>query len=343
MNWKELKDNPKTKEIYDKKLLILKKTREFFWSLGFVEAQTPLAVKTASQEPYLDPIGIRYIHPIGQEYPFYLHTSPEYALKKLLCAGYEKIFEICPCFRNREDFGGTHNPEFIMIEWYRSPGKLTDIMDDLESLFKSIGQTLNQDFVSRNEKKIPVNTIWDRVQMKEIWQKYLGVNLDEYLTIEKMSILAKEKGYQVEEKEKYEDLFYKIFLNEIEPKLGWKKPIIIYDYPAQMTSLSQLCEDGRYAERFECYIAGLELCNAFGELTDAQKQRENLEKDRKLRQELGKEVFPVDSEFIEALQSGMKPTGGIALGLDRMIMLFTSAKDINDVIFMSAKDQVENI
>ena len=343
MNWKELKDNPKTKEIYDKKLLILKKTREFFWSLGFVEAQTPLAVKTASQEPYLDPIGIRYIHPVGQEYPFYLHTSPEYALKKLLCAGYEKIFEICSCFRNREDFGGTHNPEFTMIEWYRSPGRLTDIMDDLENLFKNIGQTLNQDFVSRNDKKIFITTTWDRMQMKEVWQEYLGVNLDDYLTKEKIVILAKEKGYQVKENEKYEDLFYKIFLNEIESKLGWEKPIIIYDYPAQMTSLSEFCEDKRYTQRFECYIAGLELCNAFGELTDAQKQLENLEKDRDLRQELGKEVFPIDSEFIEALQSGMKPAGGIALGLDRMTMLFTGTKDINEVIFMSAKDQVENI
>ncbi len=343
MNWKEIKDNPKVKENYNKRILILKIVREFFWSLGFVETQTPLAVKTASQEPYLDPVGIKYIHPAGQEYPFYLHTSPEYALKKLLCAGYEKIFEICPCFRNKEDFGGTHNPEFTMIEWYRSPGKLMDIMDDLEALFKNIGQALNQDFVSRDEKKIPINIAWDRMQMKEVWKKYLGVSLDDYLILEKMIVLAKEKGYQIGEKEKYEDLFYKIFLNEIEPKLGWEKPVIIYDYPAQMTSLSELCEDKNYAQRFECYIGGVELCNAFGELIDAQKQRENLEKDRNLRQELGKEVYPIDKEFIEALQSGMKPAGGIALGLDRLIMLFTGVNDINEIIFMPAKDQVENI
>lgn len=341
MNWQELKDNPKIKEIYDKRLVIIKATRDFFWSLDFIEAETPLAVKTASQEPYLSPIKIKYFHPQGQDFDFYLHTSPEYALKKLLCAGYKKIFEICKCFRNYEDFGGTHNPEFTMIEWYRSPGKLMDIVDDLEDLFKYIGRVLQQDFVSRNDKNIPINIAWDRMQMKEVWQKYLGVNLDDYLDEVSLAQLAKERGYVVEKDEKYEDLFYKIFLNEIEPKLGWEKPVIIYDYPAQMTSLSQLCEDNRYAERFECYIAGLELCNAFGELTDAQKQQENLEKDRDLRQELGKETFPIDVEFIKALQSGMKPAGGIALGLDRVAMLFTGAKDINDVIFMSAKDQIQ--
>lgn len=100
MNWKEIKENPKIKENYDKRLLILKSVRDFFWSDGFVEAETPLATRTASQEPYLDPINVKYIHPQGEKFDFYLHTSPEYALKKLLCAGYEKIFEICKCFRN---------------------------------------------------------------------------------------------------------------------------------------------------------------------------------------------------------------------------------------------------
>ncbi|MDO9509732.1 MAG: amino acid--tRNA ligase-related protein, partial [Candidatus Magasanikbacteria bacterium] len=168
----------------------------------------------------------------------------------------------------------------------------------------------------------------------------IDIDLDEYLNSEKMGELVKQRGFSVDSIEAYEDLFYKIFLNEIEPKLGWEKPIIIYDYPTQMTSLSEPCEDERYAKRFECYIAGLELCNAFGELIDPKIQSENLEKDKKLREKLGKEIFPVDSDFIDALKSGMKPAGGIALGLDRVVMLFTGAKDINEVIFMSVKDQI---
>jgi lysyl-tRNA synthetase class 2 len=151
-----------------------------------------------------------------------------------------------------------------------------------------------------------------------------------------MAELAGERGFAVEASEPYEDLFYKIFLNEIEPKLGIEKPTIISDYPEQMTSLSRLStDDPRYGERFELYIAGLELANAFGELTDAGEQKRRLEADEAKRAQMGKETWPVDPDFISALTSGIPNSGGIALGVDRMIMLFTGAKDINEVIFQA--------
>ena len=340
--WQELKNNPRLKKIYDDRIKIIKLIREFFWSHDFVETDTPVAIKLAGQEPYLNPLPLNIHDPRGQQADFYLRTSPEYALKKLLAAGYEKIFEIGKCFRDFESFGGNHNTEFTMIEWYRSPGKYQDIMDDTENLFKFVGKNLGVKEIKYKDKEIKFLETWDRMSMKEVWQKFIGVNLDEYLELGKLRELAKARGYDAQESDAYEDLFFKIFLNEIEPHLGKEKPVFVYDYPARMSSLSRLCGyDNRYAERFELYIGGLELANAYGELTDAKEQKKRLESDKKLRQELGKTIWPVDPDFISALESGLPPAGGIALGVDRMVLLFTGAKDLNEAVFGSIKDQLE--
>lgn len=342
-NWSDLKSNPRLKNIYNIRINILQLIREFFWSLDFVETDTPIAIKNPGQELYLNPVPVVFYDPAGKAENFYLHTSPELAMKKLLAVGYEKIFQIVKCFRNNESFGGNHNTEFTMIEWYRAPGKYQDIMDDTENLFKFVGKKLDKQTVKYNDKEVNIFGKWDRQSMKEIWQKFINVNLDDYLEINSLKKLAEDKGYKIDSTDAYEDIFFKIFLNEIEPNLGNETPVFVYDYPAQMTSLSRLCEhDNRYAERFELYIGGLEIANAFGELTDAKEQKERLESDKKLRGELGKATWPVDLDFIEALQSGMAQAGGIALGVDRMVLLFTGAKDLNEVIFNSVSDQLSN-
>lgn len=339
----DLKNNPRLKEIYEQRLQILHLTRDFFWSQNFVEAETPIALRLPGQEPYLNPMSVEFLDPYNVSYKFFLRTSPEYALKKLLAAGWQRVFEISKCFRNVESFGGTHNPEFTMIEWYRGPGTYLDIMNDTENLFKFIGQKLKVEKLKYKNKTIEYLGSWDRLSVKDLWKKYLQVNLDDYLTVENLKKLTEKRGWKVEEKDEYEDLFYKIFLNEIEPFLGVEKPIFIYDYPAQMCSLSKLCEnDSCYAQRFELYVGGLELANAFGELTDAKAQKNNLNKDKILRNQLGKEVWPIDEDFIAALDSGIPPAGGIALGVDRMVVLFTGARDINEVIFQSVADQIDN-
>lgn len=339
--WSELKNTPRLKNIYNTRVEIVKSIREFFWSQDFRETDTSVAVRLASQEPYLNPISIIMHDPNGKSEKFYLRTSPEYSLKKLLAVGYEKVFEIGKCFRDFESFGGNHNPEFTMLEWYRSPGTYQEIMGDTENLFKFVGKKLNLESVVYKNKEINISENWDRQSMKQVWQNFVGVNLDDYLELSQMQVLAKTKGYNVGSADAYEDLFYKIFLNEIESKLGNDKPIFVYDFPAQMTSLSRLCEnDSRYAERFELYIGGLELANAFGELTDAKIQKEKLEEDLAKRKALGKEVWSVDPDFISALESGISSAGGIALGVDRMVLLFTRAKDLNEVIFQSVKDQI---
>lgn len=346
MFWSDLKNNPRLLEIYKTRLQIIKLIREFFWSQDFVEVETPVAVKYPGQEPYLNPLPVIFHDPNGAEHKFYLQTSPEFAMKKLLAGGFTKIFQICKCFRDFEQFGGNHNTEFTMIEWYRAPGTLGNIMDDTEALFKYVAAKLGVNEVECKGNRVKIDGKWERSSMREVWKKYLGVELNDFLTNEKMAELAKSKGCSVQADGPYEDLFYKIFLNEIEPKLGMDSPVMIYDYPEQMTSLSRLSKnDPRYAERFELYIAGLELANAFGELTDAQEQKKRLESDKEKRNQLGKEIWPVDPDFISALESGMPEAGGIALGIDRMVMLFTclsgrqaGAKDINEVIFQAVGD-----
>lgn len=328
-------------QIYQTRCQIIRLTREFFWSQGFTETDTPIALKTPSQEPYLSFFPITVNHPQGGEHRLFLRTSPEFSLKKLLAAGFTKIFEIGKNFRNIEDFGGTHNPEFTMIEWYRAPGSYTDFMDDMENLFQFVGAALGVKTLEYKEHRIRISEPWERLTMKQVWQNFLNINLDENLTLETLSATASAKGYNVTKDDEYEDVFFKIFLNEIEPKLGLERPLFIYDYPAVMTSLSRPCpQDARYAERVECYIGGLEMCNGFGELTDAAQQNINLERDKALRHKLGKETWPVDPDFISALRSGIEPPAGVALGVDRMVLLFTKAGDINEVIFGSMNDQL---
>lgn len=339
--WLDLKNNHRLKHIYDTRIKIIKLIRDFFYSQDFFETDTPIAVRYAGQEPHLSPVPVDFYDPNGRREKFFLHTSPEYAMKKLLAAGYGKIFQITKCFRNYESFGGLHNIEFTMLEWYRAPGGYKEIGEDAEKLFKYIAKSLSVEHLIYHGKKYKIEDKWEKMSMKEVWRKYIGVNLDEYLSVEPLKDLARMRGYDVEKNSLYEDLFFKIFLNEIEPKLGAEKPLFVFDYPAPMASLSRLCAyDARYAERFELYVGGLELANAFGELTDAGEQLRRLEEDKNQRVQMGKEACPVDLDFIEALKL-MPTAGGIALGVDRMVLLFTGARDIDEAIFGSVKDQIE--
>ncbi|OGH84192.1 MAG: EF-P lysine aminoacylase GenX [Candidatus Magasanikbacteria bacterium RIFOXYA2_FULL_44_8] len=341
MYWKELKDNPRLKNVFDQRAVIVRLTREFFWSQNFIETETSTAVKAPDQEPHLDPIMTKFHDENKRETVWYLQTSPEFAMKKLLGAGYEKIFQICKCFRDEEESGVTHNPEFTMIEWYRTPGAYEEIMTDTENLFKYIAEKTGVSLAKYNGCEIDMTKKWERVRVKDLWQKYIGVNLDDYLDEKKMAELVRERGYQVNEGDDFNDLFHKIFLNEIEPHIGKNNPTIVYEYPAQLAALARLCPaDARYAERFELYICGLEIANCFGELTDGEAQLKRFEHEQGERVRLGKSAMPIDKELINALKC-LPNAAGVALGMDRMIMLFTGARNINEVIFQTVKDQLE--
>lgn len=330
------------KEKLEFRFAALKAIREFFWSQCFVEIEAPCLVRYPGQEPYLSPLPLNVHNEKGKQFKMYLHTSPEYAMKKMLAAGFDKIFYLGKCFRDYESFGGSHNPEFTMLEWYRANEDFYKIMDETEKLFKFVLKKLQACFQLSPNIVQQIKKKWRRVSMRDLWRQSLNVDLDDYLTSESMAILCRQCGYIAVRNERYEDLFYKIFLNEIEPKLGLDAPIIVYHYPATMAALARLSKkDERYAERFELYFNGLELANAFSELTDAEEQLSRLEQEQKLRRELGKDVFPIDKAFIAVLKSGMPESAGIALGVDRLVQVFLGCQEINDVIPLPMKKLVE--
>ena len=310
----------KQRPALDTRWRMLKQTREFFWSKGFTEVETPLVVRLPGQEPYLNPIPLVLHNELGKTFAGYLHTSPEYTMKKMLTAGYEKIFFLGKTFRDCESFGGMHNPEFTMIEWYRAHEDMSALMQDVEQLFQSLGYAQS----------------FERLHMRQLWKEYADLNLDTLLTAEALFAACMSKGYHPDADEQYEDLFYRIFLNEIEPRLAEQGPVIVHHYPAQMAALSKIsADDPRYAERFEVYIEGVEIANAFTELTNADEQLKRLTEERALRQKLGKDVFEIDPEFIEAVRS-MPPAAGIALGFDRLVQVLAGCKDIDDVLVLPA-------
>ncbi len=329
--------------------------RDFFALDGFVEIETPLMVRAPGMEPNLAQFKTELSDERGNKKPAYLITSPEYSCKKMLAAGMEKIYSMGKVFRNEEPYsstGGervTHNPEFTMIEWYRAGEDYTKLMDDTEQLVKfcaekvlsSRGARSDEGSQSRNETLRSLALLgmtkkqWLRVSVKEAFAQ-IGLNLDQILTRDTMAKAAADRGYAVSSNDSFDDCFFKIFLTEIEPKLGIARPTILYDYPIQMASLSRAKPtDPRYAERFEVYAGGVELANAFSELINPVEQRQRLEEEREWRGTLGKDQPPIDDDFIAAVGQ-MKPSAGIALGVDRLVMLLTGATSIEDVSLFPA-------
>lgn len=328
--------------------MVLDGIREFFKREEFLEVETPGLVRLPGMEPYLDVFETEFVPESGaegregraQKERMFLITSPEYAMKKLLVSGYEKIFQLCKSFRNKETDSQLHNPEFTLLEWYRGYASYEEIMEDTERLVEFVAEKMHgkKEF-KWDGRRIDVSTPWPRVSVKDLFAEMAGIEPEVFEDMEKFRDAVKEKGYTVGTEACYEDLFFLVFLNEIEPKLGFEKPVIVKDYPVEMAALAKKCpDDERYAERFEVYMAGVELCNAFTELNDPVEQRARLERERKERQKLGKTDYPVDQSFIRALELGMPPSGGNALGIDRLVMLLTDTQDIRDVLFFPHKD-----
>jgi lysyl-tRNA synthetase class 2 len=315
---------------------ILDGIRTFFKEHDFLEVETPSMVKLPGMEPYLDVFKTEFVDIKGNASDRYLITSPEYAMKKLLVGGFEKIFQICKSFRNKEDGSQLHNPEFTLLEWYRAYASYEEIMKDTEELITFLSTFVAQtrgELVERGELK------WARKKIKDLFKEYAGISVTDFESKEKFRKVVEKKGYKVNSKTSYDDLFFMVFMNEIEPKLGFDKPVIVYEYPASMAALAKKCpEDPRYAERFEAYIKGIELCNGFTELNDPVEQRERFEEERKKRRKMGKIDYPVDQSFISALKFGMPPSGGNALGVDRLVMLLTETPDISDIISFPQRD-----
>ncbi len=349
--------------VQKKRALITDKIREFFKTKGFLEVQTPIFVKLPGMEPYLNPLPYEFADEGGKKNKGYVITSPEYSLKKLLAQGFPKLFEITRVFRQNESFGGIHNPEFSMIEWYRPRSNYRKIMSDAKELILFLARSLyKKDWIKYGKEKIDLRTPWPKISVKQAFKKYAGVNLDEAKTLSafrKQFYLAKASGRgglneELPKSYSWDDIFYTVFLNQIEPNFPKNRPVIVYDYPLPQASLAKRKTTPRlpsttlginrsgqesfYAERFELYIGGLELANCFSELTDAREQEKRLKQEKTLRKKLGKEVYDIDKDFIAALRSGLPETGGIALGIDRLQMLLLDIQDINNLLLVPAKE-----
>ncbi len=315
---------------------VLGAVRGVFAARGFVEVDTPALQKSPGLEPHLKAFATTLETPGEAPAPVYLHTSPEYAMKKLLVAGMPRIFQLGHCFRNGER-GATHSPEFTMLEWYRAGASYLDLVADCEALLRAAGAAL---FTWRGRVCDP-HASWERLSVADAFRRFCGIDLlatapdPAAPDLALLADAARPLGIAPHDGDDWEDMFFRIFLAEIEPKLGIGAPTVLYDYPIAMAALARpKADDPRLCERFELYCCGLELANAFGELTDAREQRRRFAADQEKKRALYGETYPVDADFLAALEAGMPESAGIALGFDRLVMLAAGAPHIEDVLWV---------
>jgi len=276
--------------------------REFFVERGYLEIETPQLISAPAPEVHIDAIraGGRY-----------LQTSPELCMKRLLASGFPKIFQISRCFR-KDERGDLHLPEFSLLEWYRTGIDYQFLMNECEALIRFVSQRLDMGGkISYRANKIDLKRPWERVSVEAAFDRYAATPLERALE---------------------EGCFDQVMVDEIEPNLGTIRPTFLYDYPASLAALARLKPDNRaLAERFEIYIAGLELANGFSELNDPVEQRARFERELQIRDAEGKEAYPMPERFLRSLEH-MPEAAGIALGVDRLTMFFSGALKIEEVV-----------
>jgi lysyl-tRNA synthetase class 2 len=311
--------------------------REFLAGRGFEEVETPVLVPAPGMEPHIDAFAAPFVpEGGGAARPLWLHSSPEYAMKRLVAEGFPRIFQLARVFRNGE-VSATHNPEFTMLELYRAETDYAGIMSDLEGLLAHCAVALCGSTRLPGTRHLDLATPFRRATTAELFAR-LGIDLGacagEASALRAQLLRSGLDGGAPGDG--FDDLFFRVFLERIEPALEEEGPVYVVDWPAPMAALSRLKEgDPRWAERFELYAGGLELANGFSELTDAVEQRKRLEEERRLRTRLGRPAYPIDERFLEALPR-MPPCGGVALGLDRLLMLLVGARTIEEVLLFPA-------
>ncbi|HDZ11484.1 MAG TPA: hypothetical protein ENH53_04650, partial [Bacteroidetes bacterium] len=274
-NWVKAVFSEEQKNLFIRRSQIIRQIRRFFLEQGFLEIDAPALVRYPGQEPHLTPFVTSYRTADGAEIPLYLQTSPEFSMKKLLASGLEKIFYLGHSFR-REPVSNLHQPEFLMLEWYRAYEDYTSLMRDCEQLLRELaGYLFGCEKISFGDLVIDLSRPFERLTVADALQNYAGLNFNEIRDDPlKFVQAARQKGYtNVDDSWKWDDLFFEIFLNEIEPKLGKSIPTFLIEYPASMGALAhRKKENPDFTERFELYLAGVELANAFTELNDPEEQ-----------------------------------------------------------------------
>ena len=320
---------------------VLKAGRGYFEAQGFDEVETPALQISPGNEVHLQAFKTELGDPHStRTHPLYLHTSPEFAMKKLLVAGMPKIFQFARVFRNNER-SSRHHPEFTMLEWYRAGAKLDAIMEDCMALVRAAAQAAARTTFSGNGMMCDPFAAWEQITVPEAFERYAGIDLlatapDPYAP--EAVLLAREAeriGIRVVLGDSWEDIFFRIMGEKIELLLGKDRPTFLRDYPVSMAALARPKKaDPQLADRTELYICGYEIANGFDELTDADEQARRFAADMALKERLYGDSFPVDADFIAALRQGMPDSSGIALGFDRLVMLCAGVEQIDDVLWL---------
>ncbi len=313
--------------------------RGWFEANEFMEVETPALQRSPGLEPHLMAVSAELVGPDGARAPRHLHTSPEFAMKKLLVAGEPRIFQLARVWRNGER-GPTHHPEFTMLEWYRAGAALDDLVADCAGLLRAAAAAAGTDRLRWAGAEADPAAEPEILSVAEAFRRHCGIDLlataPDPLAPD-LALLAAQAaplGVEPHPGDSWEDLFFRLSLAFVEPRLGVGRATVLTDYPVSMAALARpKPADPRVAERFELYVAGLELANAFGELTDTRVQRQRFEADRVRAQALYGRAYPVDEDFLAALDYGLPDSAGIALGFDRLVMLASGADHIDQVLW----------
>ena len=303
------------KNLLDRAKLIAE-IRRFFTDRGLLEVETPVLSEFGVTDLHLATFSTEFISPFGEQSKMlWLSTSPEYHMKRLLAAGSGPIFQIGKVFRN-EEAGNRHNPEFTMLEWYRPHFDMYRLINEVDDLLQQILECPPAESMS----------------YQFAFQQYVGLDP---LSAELSELVEKAKKYQLvdAEKENRDTLLQFLFSTVVEPQIGHDCPVVVYHFPASQAALAQISsEDLRVAERFEFYYKGLELANGFHELADVREQLHRFELDNRQREKAGLPVRDIDKRLLGALQAGIPDCSGVALGVDRLLMIAMGAESIKEVI-----------
>ena len=281
---------------------IIRAMRNYFYGQEFLEVETPIRIPAPAPEAHIDSF---------ESDGWFLQSSPELAMKRLLSRGHSRIFQICKCFR-RDERGSLHLTEMTMLEWYTTGCTYLKLMEQCKGLVRHIARETGCGESLRYQGKIiDIGSSWEKITVKEAFKRYTSFTMERAMA---------------------DDRFDEIMAFEIEPELGIKVPTLIMDFPASMAALARLKpDDPKFAERFELYIGGVELANGFSELVDPVEQRARFERAAKIRTLLNKPATPMPEPFLRDLEN-MPPAAGIALGVDRLVMLFTDCAEIDQVV-----------
>jgi elongation factor P--(R)-beta-lysine ligase len=316
---------------------IMSALRRRFESEGFIEVEPAILQASPGNEAHLHGFATAIVDPHGAARPAFLHTSPEFAMKKLLAAGEVRIFAFSRVFRNRER-GALHAPEFTMLEWYRAGAGYEALMEDCAEIIAIAADQAGAQRLRFRGRDADPFTQPERLSVRDAFATHAGIDIFESLSRDgrgadrdKIAAQAMAAGLRVAADDNWSDIFSRILSERIEPALGLGRATVLCEYPACEAALARVsARDARVADRFELYACGVELANAFGELTDSAEQRRRFEDEMAEKQRVYGEAYPIDEDFLAALDHMPAASGG-ALGLDRLVMLACDAARIEDV------------